>query len=49
MLTYNDELKFIDMKGQITDILTLNGDMYYDYGKMYQSILGIEKFYFQQL
>ena len=42
MLTYNDELKFIDMKGQITDILTLNGDMYYDYGKMYQSILGYD-------
>lgn len=42
MLTYNDELKFIDMKGQITDILTLNGDMYYDYGKLYQSILGYD-------
>jgi hypothetical protein len=30
------------MKGQVDGILTLNGDMYYDYGKLYQSILGYD-------
>ena len=42
MLEYDDNYKFIDMKGQIDNILTLNGDMYYDYGKLYQSILGYD-------
>jgi hypothetical protein len=30
------------MKGQVDNDLTLNGDAYYDYGKMYQSILGYD-------
>ena len=42
ILTYGDELKCIDMKGQVDDELTINGDMYYDYGKLYQSILGYD-------
>jgi capsule biosynthesis phosphatase len=42
MLDYNDNYKCIDMKGQVDSILTLNGDMYYDYGKLYQSILGYD-------
>ena len=42
ILTYDDNYKFIDMKGQIDDILTINGDKYYDYGKLYQSILGYD-------
>ena len=42
MLDYDDNYKCIDMKGQIDSILTLNGDMYYDYGKLYQSILGYD-------
>jgi capsule biosynthesis phosphatase len=42
LLDYKDQYKLIDMKGQVDDILTLNGDMYYDYGKMYQSILGYD-------
>lgn len=42
LLTYNDSLKFIDMKGQVDNILTTAGDIYYDYGKMYQSILGYD-------
>ena len=40
MLEYSDNYKLIDMKGQVDNILTLNGDIYYDYGKMYKSILG---------
>jgi len=42
LLTYDDNLKFIDMKGQVDNILTTSGDIYYDYGKMYQSILGYD-------
>lgn len=42
ILTYDDNLKFIDMKGQVDNILTTSGDIYYDYGKMYQSILGYD-------
>jgi hypothetical protein len=30
------------MKGQVAGSLALNGDMYYDYGKLYQSILGYD-------
>lgn len=42
ILTYNDTYKLIDMKGQVDDYLTINGDIYYDYGKLYQSILGYD-------
>ena len=30
------------MKGQVYNELTINGDIYYDYGKLYQSILGYD-------
>jgi len=42
LLEYSENYKLIDMKGQLDNILTLNGDIYYDYGKMYQSILGYD-------
>ena len=42
LLEYDDNYKCIDMKGQVDHNLTLNGDMYYDYGKLYQSILGYD-------
>ena len=42
LLLYNDEYKCIDMKGIVYDTLTTNGDIYYDYGKLYQSILGYD-------
>jgi capsule biosynthesis phosphatase len=42
ILTYDDTYKLVDMKGIIDGILTLNGDIYYDYGKLYQSILGYD-------
>jgi len=42
LLTYDDQYKLIDMKGQVDSILTTNGDAYYDYGKLYQSILGFD-------
>jgi len=42
ILTYENHYKCIDMRGIIDNILTLNGDIYYDYGKLYQSILGYD-------
>jgi len=42
ILEYNNDYKVLDMKGHINDILSLNGDRYYDYGKFYQSILGYD-------
>jgi capsule biosynthesis phosphatase len=42
IMTYDDQYKLIDMKGQVDGVLTLAGDRYYDYGKMYQSILGYD-------
>jgi len=42
ILTYDNHYKCIDMRGIIDNILTLNGDIYYDYGKLYQSILGYD-------
>jgi len=42
LYTYTDEFRFIDMKGKVGDIYTLNGDKYYDYGKLFQSIIGYD-------
>jgi len=42
ILDYQDNIKCLDMKGQVDGILTLNGDKYYDYGKLLQSILGYD-------
>lgn len=42
LLDYDNNIKLIDMKGKIYNKLTLNGDIYYDYGKLYQSILGYD-------
>ena len=42
ILDYQDNYRLIDMRGQIDGILSINGDKYYDYGKMYQSILGYD-------
>jgi capsule biosynthesis phosphatase len=42
ILDYHDNYRLIDMRGQIDGVLTMNGDKYYDYGKMYQSILGYD-------
>jgi thiamine kinase-like enzyme len=43
LLTYNNEIKVIDMKGKMDNIFTTSGDIMYDYGKLYQSILGYDK------
>lgn len=35
-------IKFIDMRGKLGDDLTIEGDKYYDYSKIYQSLLGYD-------
>lgn len=39
---FGGKLKAIDMKGQVDGILTTGGDPMYDFGKLYQSILGYD-------
>jgi len=35
-------IKFIDMRGKLGDKVTLEGDKFYDYAKVYQSIIGYD-------
>jgi len=37
-----DNLKFIDMRGKVGDVLSIQGDVFYDYAKIYQSIIGYD-------
>lgn len=41
-ITNDDKLKFIDMRGKLGDELTICGDIFYDYAKMYQSLIGYD-------
>lgn len=42
ILTENGEMKFIDMRGIVGEQLTIFGDIYYDYAKIYQSLMGYD-------
>ncbi len=44
MLLYDDQIKIFDPRGSVMDIYTTNGDRYYDYAKLYQSIIGFDLF-----
>jgi len=37
------KIKFIDMRGKIGDTLTIYGDAFYDWAKLYQSLIGYDK------
>ena len=37
------KIKLIDMRGKVGDTLSIYGDIYYDYAKIYQSIIGYEE------
>ena len=43
LLVANDKLKFIDMRGCVGAIDTMNGDVLYDYAKVYQSLIGYDE------
>jgi dTDP-glucose pyrophosphorylase len=40
--TLNGQIKFIDMRGKIGNTTTIYGDIYYDYAKIYQSLIGYD-------
>ena len=42
ILDKNHLLKFIDMRGKVGDVCTIYGDVYYDFAKIYQSIIGYD-------
>ena len=43
LLTDFGDLKFIDVKGKQGNLLTIYGDRYYDYSKIYQSLIGYDE------
>ncbi|ARF10015.1 hypothetical protein Indivirus_8_5 [Indivirus ILV1] len=38
-----DKIKFIDMRGKLGNILTIKGDIFYDWAKLFQSLVGYDK------
>lgn len=42
LLDKRDNLKFLDMRGKLGTNFTIYGDIFYDYAKIYQSILGYD-------
>lgn len=43
LLDENGNFKLIDMRGQLGNELSMYGDIYYDLGKIYQSIIGYDE------
>ena len=43
IITDEENIKFIDMRGKIDDTLTIYGDIFYDYSKIYQSLIGYDE------
>jgi len=43
IINYENNFKFIDMRGKLGDKLTIYGDIFYDYAKIYQSLIGYDE------
>lgn len=43
LIDNHNNIKLIDMRGILGEILTLEGDIFYDYAKIYQSLLGYDE------
>lgn len=43
IMDINGDFKLIDMRGQVGEVLTIYGDIFYDYGKIFQSITGYDE------
>ena len=43
ILNEYDEIRFIDMRGKVGEVLTIKGDWLYDWSKLYQSLIGYDK------
>jgi hypothetical protein len=42
LLDADDQMRMIDMRGKLGDVLTVTGDIFYDYAKVYQSLVGYD-------
>jgi capsule biosynthesis phosphatase len=42
------KIKFIDMRGKINNSLTITGDVFYDWAKLYQSLIGYDEILFNK-
>lgn len=43
LMERGEELRFIDMRGKLDDVVTIVGDKWYDYAKIYQSLVGYDE------
>lgn len=43
-----EKIKMLDMRGKINNILTTHGDIFYDYAKIYQSLIGYDEILFDK-
>jgi aminoglycoside phosphotransferase len=43
LIQQSENIKFIDMRGMIDKKLTIYGDIFYDYAKIYQSLIGYDE------
>jgi capsule biosynthesis phosphatase len=42
LINNKNDIKLIDMRGKILNALTIRGDIFYDYAKIYQSLVGYD-------
>jgi capsule biosynthesis phosphatase len=42
IINNHDKIKFIDMRGKVGEVLSINGDWLYDWAKVYQSLIGYD-------
>ena len=49
IIDYNNNFKLIDMRGKIGNVLTIYGDILYDYAKIYQSLIGYDEILFDKI
>lgn len=42
LIDNKDNIKFVDMRGKLGDTLSIKGDIFYDYAKIYQSLIGYD-------
>jgi capsule biosynthesis phosphatase len=43
IIDHNNNFKLIDMRGKLSDLSTIYGDILYDYAKIYQSLIGYDE------
>ena len=49
LIDNNNNFKLIDMRGKLDDVLTIYGDILYDYAKIYQSLIGYDEILFDKI